>query len=47
MDLGVKRWKPWYSDRMKPARLRQALPPDPNTQATPPEAVADSMLGQS
>jgi len=36
MDAGVKRWKLGYSDRMNPARLRQALPSNPITQATPP-----------
>ena len=45
MDLEVKRWKPGYSDRMKPARLRQALPPDPNTQATPPQPSVKAREG--
>ena len=42
MDLEVKRWKPGYVDRMKPASLRQAVPPDPHTQATPPGIDPDS-----
>ncbi len=40
VDLGVKRWKPGYSDRTESVSLRQALPPDSSTQATPPSLCA-------